>query len=480
MIVGIVSKEAHAKNHAASLAHDGHTVHLLGSDPDIDFPDNLDVLILRHLSSSHGALERARAHAKARKIPMVAENGLSGIRMALAAMNNKFFQDVTLASPSKPAAAEAQPPVEVDEDAALVEALKKSAPSSFIRQVLAPYAKTPARFMRRCFSALEAKGVGTPAPDLFKQLWVQVFPKENYDDTLMSWFYKAGNTFRSIPQSMRDAVVDAFMAADAGHGHSFFPSPMPTFISELKGQNRAFLCFYMWALLDKRPKRTSIITYAYRELTGGKQVDPKAYPFYRDAIGFEVTLTRPGDGSDGSDAVVEAPVVVETAPVASSTSEPAVLKTVQDEILNLAIRLEESEKLSREVKTLSEILTDTTRAIARIEAGLGDTNVALTMQEQKQSESCRDQQFLSGELSDIQTEMQAQSRRIEEYAQSLTQTVNARLGEIQNMLMDSVLVAVQQEIKSVLAQTPSPSGSIEDTLRTLKALGAEVTIHIPR
>jgi chromosome segregation ATPase len=173
-------------------------------------------------------------------------------------------------------------------------------------------------------------------------------------------------------------------------------------------------------------------------------------------------------------------VVVETAPVASSTSEPAVLKTVQDEILNLAIRLEESEKLSREVKTLSEILTDTTQAIARIEAGLGDTNVALTMQEQKQSESCRDQQFLSGELSDIQTEMQAQSRRIEEYAQSLTQTVNARLGEIQNMLMDSVLVAVQQEIKSVLAQTPSPSGSIEDTLRTLKALGAEVTIHIPR
>jgi hypothetical protein len=87
MVVGIVQAKHDAGAIASGLEADGHTVRILDpqGDIDIDFPRDLDVLVM-FLGTSLGALERGRlirAWAKAHLVPIVAGNDLSRIRMAL-------------------------------------------------------------------------------------------------------------------------------------------------------------------------------------------------------------------------------------------------------------------------------------------------------------------------------------------------------------------------------------------------------------
>lgn len=82
MLIGIVSKDAHIKNHSKALREEGYEVLGLGSSP-TEVPPTVDLLVLRTQSCSHGGSNTAYAWSRATKKPLIVENGLSGIRSKL-------------------------------------------------------------------------------------------------------------------------------------------------------------------------------------------------------------------------------------------------------------------------------------------------------------------------------------------------------------------------------------------------------------
>lgn len=469
MIIGIVSKPDHAKNHAAALEADGHTIHLLGSSP-VDFPQDIEVMVLRHLSSSHGGLERARNHAKARRIPIVAENGLSGIRMAINAMNSKHIHEFTMETPN----IEVQKPmqVEVDEASAIADAVLSGKPNSFVKQLLSPYSKLPARFLYRCMNAFEGKAI--PNQEKFADFFEKLNPNEDIQSPIFSAFFSAGFRILNLKPAERAVIREAFLNGDAGKG-SFFPSPMLPIVDSLNGRTNAFLAFYMWLLAEDRPKRSSIVLYAYNELTGGKQADPRAFAKYRDAFGFEMTMARESKKSE------EVTPIVEPKPAESKPAEPKpvvkdeavegkILKTVQDEILDISIRLEEAVNVTKRVDVLDKGLASANASITRFESLLRDLSQAKqvptndnTFFEERFRKAGQEYQNLKDWVSTIQNE------------QRHTQSMVSNLQSDVIKLAEQVMVLVEQ-----VKNRPAVEGTnVESALRTLKALGATVTITLP-
>ena len=82
MLIGIISKPAHSKNHVAALQKEGYSVLNLGSSP-TEVPPSVDLLVLRTQSCSHGGSDTAYYWNRATKKPLIVENGLSGIRNQL-------------------------------------------------------------------------------------------------------------------------------------------------------------------------------------------------------------------------------------------------------------------------------------------------------------------------------------------------------------------------------------------------------------
>ena len=464
MIIGIVSKPDHAKNHAAALEADGHTIHLLGSSP-VDFPQDIEVMVLRHLSSSHGGLERARNHAKARRIPIVAENGLSGIRMAINAMNSKHIHEFTMETPN----IEVQKPmqVEVDEASAIADAVLSGKPNSFVKQLLSPYSKLPARFLYRCMNAFDGKAI--PNLDKFADLFEKLNPNEDIQGPIFSAFFSAGFRILNLKPAERAVIREAFLNGDAGKG-SFFPSPMLPIVDSLNGRTNAFLAFYMWLLAEDRPKRSSIVLYAYNELTGGKQADPRAFAKYRDAFGFEMTMARESKKSEEVTPIVE-PKPAESKPVVKDEAvEGKILKTVQDEILDISIRLEEAVNVTKRVDVLDKGLASANASITRFESLLRDLSQAKqvptndnTFFEERFKKAGQEYQNLKDWVNTIQNE------------QRQTQSMVSHLQSDMIKLAEQVMVLVEQ-----VKNRPAVEGTnVESALRTLKALGATVTITLP-
>jgi hypothetical protein len=79
MRIGIISKREHCKTHAPALRGEGHKVYVLGGNPS-KIAKKLDVLVLRTDSCGHGASEVAFKWSKRTGLPLIVENGLSGIR----------------------------------------------------------------------------------------------------------------------------------------------------------------------------------------------------------------------------------------------------------------------------------------------------------------------------------------------------------------------------------------------------------------
>jgi len=462
MILGIVSKPDHAKNHAAALESDGHIVRLLGSDP-VDFPQDLEVMVLRHLSSSHGGLDRARAYAKARRIPIVAENGLSGIRMAIDAMGNKYIREMTMGDSNTEGTKMMQ--IEVDEDSAIAEAIKSGKVNSFVKQLLSPYAKLPARFLYRCMNAFSISNL--PPEAKFADFFKKLNPSEDIQEKAFNAFYSAGFKILNLSTTERGIIRDAFMHGDMG-GSSFYPSPMPPVLDSLRGRSNAFLSFYMWLLADSRPKRASMILNSYAELSGVKQADPKAFAKYRDAFGFEMTMAR-----EKAEVVeVTKPEVVEVKK--ASVVQDTILKTVQDEILNLAIRLEEFDKLTKRIDTIDNGLGSTNNAITKIEAALRDVNQSVqvaakdkgtpaTLIDEKFKKATQEYQNLANYLNVVRNDQSE---------------ITKAISSLQSNVIE---LAEQVKVLSERAINPavSESSSVENALRTLKAIGATVTITLP-
>jgi len=82
VLIGIVSKDEHIKVHTKALREEGFEVLGLGSSP-TDVPPNVDVLILRTQSCSHGGSDTAYHWNRTTKKPLIVENGLTGIRAKL-------------------------------------------------------------------------------------------------------------------------------------------------------------------------------------------------------------------------------------------------------------------------------------------------------------------------------------------------------------------------------------------------------------
>jgi hypothetical protein len=82
VLIGIISKPAHSKNHTAALRKEGYSVIGLGSSP-TEIPPSVDLLVLRTQSCSHGGSDTAYYWNRATKKPLIVENGLSGIRSQL-------------------------------------------------------------------------------------------------------------------------------------------------------------------------------------------------------------------------------------------------------------------------------------------------------------------------------------------------------------------------------------------------------------
>lgn len=72
--IGVVSELGHVKALRDALSKTEHAVHMLGGNPK-RISNKLDVLIVRTKSVSHGAYDKAKAHAKQNNIPMIVEDG---------------------------------------------------------------------------------------------------------------------------------------------------------------------------------------------------------------------------------------------------------------------------------------------------------------------------------------------------------------------------------------------------------------------
>jgi len=78
MKVGIISKEAHAKSHAAALEEAGFAPILLGSNPS-EIPPTVPLLVCRTLSCAHGGMDTALAWSRAGHGTLIVENGVKAI-----------------------------------------------------------------------------------------------------------------------------------------------------------------------------------------------------------------------------------------------------------------------------------------------------------------------------------------------------------------------------------------------------------------
>ena len=75
MKVGIISKEAHAKSHAAALEEAGFLPVMLGSNPS-EIPPTVPIVVCRTLSCAHGGMDTALAWSRAGGGRLIVENGV--------------------------------------------------------------------------------------------------------------------------------------------------------------------------------------------------------------------------------------------------------------------------------------------------------------------------------------------------------------------------------------------------------------------
>lgn len=381
MVIGIVSKPEHAKAHAAVLEAEGHTVKILGARP-VDFPDTLEALILRWQSSSHPGLERARAWAKKNKVPIIHENGVSGILSVLSKIQGEKVEPVI-----------AQENIVQSLDSQIVDALNGGKIDGRLRFDLAHLAATPARFVLRCLEAVEAENSSTIGQsgvllvnrDVLR-LFGRLFPSvEAISEAKFKWFTDACNTIHALSLDEREALRSHFMAGDA-KGHGFFPTPLPPLVESFKSRSSAFLAFYMCLLADLRPKRKSIATNAYKELTTS-QCDPKAFKVFCDLFGFEMDFVRsyrpslttetpparPAEARAAEEPPAHLPVVVEppASPVVAYNVEAA-LRGVQDLLIDLAIRVEDLQKTCAALNERVEVTSNPNPLVVKTEASIED------------------------------------------------------------------------------------------------------------
>lgn len=94
MKVGIISKEDHAKSHAAALEEAGFLPVMLGSNPS-EIPPTIPLVVCRTLSCSHGGMDTALAWSRAGKGRLIVENGVKTIVSKALRIRSESVEDTT-------------------------------------------------------------------------------------------------------------------------------------------------------------------------------------------------------------------------------------------------------------------------------------------------------------------------------------------------------------------------------------------------
>lgn len=94
MKVGIISKEDHAKSHAAALEEAGFLPVMLGSSPS-EIPPTVPIVVCRTLSCSHGGMDTALAWSRAGKGRLIVENGVKTIVSKALRIRSEVGEDAT-------------------------------------------------------------------------------------------------------------------------------------------------------------------------------------------------------------------------------------------------------------------------------------------------------------------------------------------------------------------------------------------------
>ena len=366
-ILGIVSKEAHVKSHAAALEQDGFEIRLLGGSP-IAFPMTLDAIIVRIASSSHGGVDQARKYAKTRNIPLVEADGLTGIRTKL----RSLFPEVAAPSNQKDSWA-MEPPAEepqakMDINTKICKSLLDPIDAdSEVKNLLG--SMLIGSFFKRCAQALEAKMALLPQKKDFWSLWCAMHSNARHDSEdwkVLGAYYDAQKFLSPLNNASRLEIVRFLQNCDNTFPKAFKGLPTPSVAKPLANAAKLYLGVVVM-LTEPNTLRRRAVANGYKFLCGS-QVDPKSLSYIFEAGSYTLIPRNEGESST-KEVLSVSPAKVEAA---DSIEKMDISSVIQEEVLNLGIRLEETEKLASRVNDTDKVLASANQAISRLEAKLGE------------------------------------------------------------------------------------------------------------
>ena len=372
-ILGIVSKEAHVKSHAAALEQDGFEIRLLGGSP-IAFPMTLDAIIVRIASSSHGGVDQARKYAKTRNIPLVEADGLTGIRTKL----RSLFPEVAAPSNQKDSWA-MEPPAEepqakMDINTKICKSLLDPIDAdSEVKNLLGPM--LIGSFFKRCAQALEAKMALLPQKKDFWSLWCAMHSNARHDSEdwkVLGAYYDAQKFLSPLNNASRLEIVRFLQNCDNTFPKAFKGLPTPSVAKPLANAAKLYLGVVVM-LTEPNTLRRRAVANGYKFLCGS-QVDPKSLSYIFEAGSYTFIPRSDALTTAGEHHVEEAfaPKIEHKTDDSDTLEKFDISSVIQEEVLNLGIRLEETEKLASRVNDTDKVLASANQAISRLEAKLGE------------------------------------------------------------------------------------------------------------
>ncbi len=239
MLIGIVSKDEHIKNHAQALRKDGYSVVGLGSSP-TEIPPTVDLIILRTQSCSHGGSDTAFSWSRSTNKPLIVENGLSGIRSKL-----RIYA----------------PNLKTQEPSMLVESISTQNPETSFSE------NTPTQKVAENNFIFPEGSEG--------QHWNTAVPTHRAKRA----FQESLEILKEIPNELREQIVDTYTkAANKGKGpyfakiSSYYSLPEYKVMGKLEGRPLHFFLILQWLLLGSTTPTIRDQQTAYQDFCGSKSM----------------------------------------------------------------------------------------------------------------------------------------------------------------------------------------------------------------
>ncbi len=503
----MVSKPEHCQVHARALEGEGHTVKILGSAGNIEFPPTLEIIVVRIASCSHGASEVAFAHAKKHNLPLVVKDGLTAIRNEVAkiAKRKAPTNPMWVMAPQKqePLVLMASTPgsgphsvgarlntlvttpevvkrtpeqLKAANQALLLGAFKKAEdPNSekignHVKALLAEYVNTPARMITYAQKLFSENNLPLPKWGAFDKVYQELAGKPILD-RVVGPVYKAATYLHSLSKDQISLLLEGFIGFDDTLDEKELRKGPKLPFSGMPGP---FTAFYMMIVPEGTVimRRTFIKSYTY--LTEGRQLDPRIFMDLKASFAFLTESPKGGVATTTAsvpDLQVEEPMVVAPAPQPpkdlnediQAAVDSKVLASIQEEILSAGVRTENLEKeIAKRFVTVDGDFKEVRESLAHVSDARKALSVVL-------AEGLAAQELELKNLRNLVKEMgvlnQSQSERI-----SLLQ---AQVEELDRGLS----VALANKAESIPAM--APADPVMDFLTKMSVLGATVNISIP-